>query len=353
MSLKAIADIAGVSVSTVSRVLNDPDYRCKDAKTRDSIWNAAIKLNYKPNLAARNLRLGTNISAPDSSYINVLVTRMDDSGADPFFTEILHSVETEIHKNMCILSKVWYISMFSDDKKCKTADIPSIVDELYNQSKGHSDGLIIIGKCNLRVLRELHKRFDNIVSVNRNSTNYEIDEVLCDGAKIAAKATEYLVSLGHIRIGYIGACHNEARYKGFISVLQKHELDIDPEYIIETRQTEVEGYDAMAELNKMDEPPTALYCANDISAIGMIKYAAGHKNSYHPSIIASDDIELAGYITPMLTTVSLPKTEMGRFATRLLIDRIKGGHKSTTRMELEGKLVIRNSCYDIRDGDWT
>ncbi|MBQ4232026.1 MAG: LacI family DNA-binding transcriptional regulator [Lachnospiraceae bacterium] len=353
MSLKAIADLAGVSASTVSRVLNDPDYRCKDQATRDRIWEAAMKLNYKPNIAARNLRLGSNVSVPDSFYINVLVTRMDDSGADPFFTEILHSVETEIHKNMCILSKVWYISLFSDDKKCQTTDISSMVDELYEQSKGRCDGLIIIGKCNIKALKELHKRYNNIVSVNRNSTNHEIDEVICDGQKIATIATEYLTTLGHTRIGYIGACHNEARYKGFINVLQKHELDIDPEYITETNQTEVEGYDAMEKFVGMDEPPTAFYCANDITAVGMIKYINRHKSSYHPSIIASDGIELAGYITPMLTTVSLPKYEMGRFATQLLIDRIKGGHKSATKMELEGKLVIRNSCYNVKDGDWT
>ena len=90
------------------------------------------------------------------------------------------------------------------------------------------------------------------------------------------------------------------------------------------------------------DAPTAIYCANDMIAIGMLKCLNKYKNHYYvPSIISSDDIEEAQYTKPMLTTVRLPKEEMGKFALYLLIDRLDGGHKGIVRTELEGKLMIR------------
>lgn len=103
-----------------------------------------------------------------------------------------------------------------------------------------------------------------------------------------------------------------------------------------------------------DDRPTGIYCANDITAIGMLKYLGSGKSRYYtPSIISSDDIEEAQYTQPMLTTVSLPKDEMGKFAIYLLMDRMRGGHKSVVRTELEGRLMIRNSCSNVDDSEWS
>ena len=111
---------------------------------------------------------------------------------------------------------------------------------MYDEVDGKRDGLIIIGRCNKEALKKLNKKYKSVVSVNRNSTNYEVDEVLCDGKKIAAAAVEYLISLGHKNIGYIGQCHSEDRYNGYLETLKKHDLDVIPEYVIETKQTEAE-----------------------------------------------------------------------------------------------------------------
>ena len=107
----------GVSISTVSRVLNNPEYKCQTPELRDKIWNAAMKLNYTPNQSARQLKNGKGATVEKTYYINVLMTRMDSATSDPFFTELLHVIESEIHKNGCILSKVWYRSIFSDDRR--------------------------------------------------------------------------------------------------------------------------------------------------------------------------------------------------------------------------------------------
>lgn len=347
MSLKKIAQMTGVSPATVSRVLNHPDYRCAEEGMREKIWKAAMECNYVPNQAARNLKSGCREQEQKTYYINVLMTRTDESRTDPFFSELLRIIESEIHRNFCILSKVWYKPIFSEDKKCGGPEIDRVIEEMYLDGEESCDGLVIIGRCNPEALKKLSKRYQSIVSVNRNSTNYEVDEVLCDGKKISSIAIEYLISLGHTKIGYVGSCHNEARFRGFLETMGKHDLEIQQKYVIETKQTEIEGYKAMESFLCQQDRPTGIYCANDITAIGMLKYLNQNKNRYLalPSIVASDDIEQAQFTKPMLTTVSLPKKEMGKFAMYLLVDRMKNGHSSVVRTELEGKLMIRSSCY--------
>jgi DNA-binding LacI/PurR family transcriptional regulator len=123
---------------------------------------------------------------------------------------------------------------------------------------------------------------------------------------------------------------------------------------MDTKQTEAEGYEVMNRILRSDAYPTGIYCANDITAIGMLKCLSKSKNRYYkPSIISSDDIEQAQYTNPMLTTVRLPKDEMGKFAMYLLLDRMRGGHRGVVRTELEGKLMIRNSCTSVEEADWS
>lgn len=354
MSIKKIAEKAGVSPATVSRVLNNPNYKCSVSGLRDKIWKTAIEMNYVPNEAARNLKKGVSAKQEKTWYINILMTRTDSSTTDPFFSELLRVIESEIHDKNCILSKVWYMSVFSDDRKCRRENLDRLIDGMYDEVEGKRDGLIIIGRCNKEALKKLNKKYKSVVSVNRNSTNYEVDEVLCDGKKIAAAAVEYLIFLGHKNIGYIGQCHSEDRYNGYLETLKKHDLDVIPEYVIETKQTEAEGYEAMEKFFQSDDMPTGIYCANDISAIGMLKCLNKFRNRYYmPSIISSDDIQEAQFTRPMLTTVSLPKEDMGKFALYLLLDRLKGGHSGIVRMELEGRLMIRNSCSSVEDSMWS
>lgn len=180
-----------------------------------------------------------------------------------------------------------------------------------------------------------------------------VDEVVCDGEKIAFMAVEHLIELGHTNIGYIGECHNEARYRGFVEALYDHHLELDPDFVIETNQTEAKGYEAMEKLLAMPDYPTGIYCANDITAVGVLKLLSRRKNIYMPSVIASDDIEQAQFTTPMLTTVHLPKEDMGKFALWLLLDWINNGHKAVTRMELECKLMVRSSCTSVQENGWS
>jgi DNA-binding LacI/PurR family transcriptional regulator len=268
--------------------------------------------------------------------------------SDPFFEEMLRLIEIEIRKNNCIVSNIWQRADFSNDKYCMNGDIEQTVKLMYSDREHKSDGLIIIGKCAQKALRALKKYEKNVVSINRNSTNYEVDEVLCDGKKIALTAIEYLVKCGHKKIGYVGDCHSETRFEGYQQAQMQYRLDADIDYVYDTTPNEENGYRAMEYFLKKSDPPTGIYCANDILAIGMIKCLNKRRSRYYmPSIVSSDDIAEAQYTNPMLTTVSLPKNEMVRFALILLLDRIQGGHKIVSRLEMEGTLIVRDSCHTL------
>lgn len=354
MSIKKIAGIVGVSPSTVSRVLNDPNYRCSTPGLRDKIWKTAMELNYTPNEAARNLKLGVNADNTKMYYVNVLMTHTDAGQTDPFFVELLHVIESEVHKSNCILSKVLYMPVFSDIKRCEEENLTKLVEDMHRDEKRSSDGLIVVGKCCPQAIAALSVRYKNVVAVNRNAINYNVDEITCDGRKLSLLAINYLVSLGHRNIAYVGETINEVRYDGYKQALKEHDIPLYPDYVRSVHQTEADGYEVMEQLFKLDRYPTAIYCANDIIAVGVLRNLAKHKSMvYRPSIIGCDDIEKAQTTNPMLTTIQIPKYEMGKFALYLLLDRMSGGHRAVTRLELQGKLLVRSSCYRVEDSIWS
>ena len=250
-----------------------------------------------------------------------------------------------------ILHKVWYVAEFSNERRSRLMDYDKLNGNLYDGSEGKCDGLIVVGECCKEALVRLEKKFKNVVLVNRHSASHVVDEVTCDGEKIAAQAVEYLISLGHREIGYVGECHREPRYKGFMDTLSKHDIEPVKSYIYESQQSEVAGFEVMEKIMQGEDIPTALYCANDIIALGILKALSKKKKwNFNISVISSDDIDKAQFSTPMLSTIHLPKEEMGMFAVRLLTDRICGGHKAVVTLELGTRLVKRESCHNSFDG---
>lgn len=344
MSIKKISEMTGASQSTVARVLRDPDHKCSSEEMKHKILSAAREIHYVPNEAARLLKSGDSASEK-VHRISILLTRAASAEGDPFYVEILRLTELEIRKKGCMVVGVWHCEQFSDDEWSLTADVSGKVAELLGNASRNSDGLIIIGKCSSDVLKELKRYGKNIVSINRNPTNHEVDEVVCDGKKIAETAVSHIVKCGHSRIGYVGRCGNETRFAGYRSALGSNRLPEIHDYIFETVPNEENGFHAMEYFIQLKYPPTAIFCSNDILAIGMLRYINKKRSRrYFPSIVSADDIEEAQYTSPMLTTVSIPKGEMAHIALTILLDRINGGHRTISYMELGCSLVIRDSC---------
>lgn len=331
MSLKKIAEMVGVSPSTVSRVLNNTVSTCASPELKKKIWAAAHQLNYTPNVNARNLKTGKQISLPNYK-IAVILSRFHSFDDDPFFRELFQSIEETTFSYSCTLLTV------------------ENIDQTDFSFLKEVDGIIILGRCSDEFLNKLKKYTRNIVGVGRNPTDYKIDEIICNGKTAAVKAMEYLLSLGHKKIGYIGDCSSETRYIGYCETLINHNIPMNYDYILSTNQTYDSGYHAMCKILSQDI--SAVLCANDISAIGALNALTEHssqhmKSSCKISVISIDNIMLSQSCSPLLTTVNIPKEDMGKMAVTVLIDRIKHKHSECLRVEFPCRVIERESCYPL------
>lgn len=331
MSLKKIAEMVGVSPSTVSRTLNNTVSTCASPEVKEKIWAAARALNYVPNPNARNLR-NKKCEAKPTYKIAVILARFATLDDDPFFHELFQSVEECLFAHSCILHSVI---------NSQQADFSALKD---------ADGIILLGRSSENHFNHIKKITSNIVSIDRNPTDYKMDEIICSGKTAAIKAMEYLLSLGHQKIGYIGDCSSESRYIGYCETLIRHNIPMNYNYIVSTDQTYKSGCQAMLRLLKQDI--TSVLCANDISALGALESLSkqpSHNAAESPkiSIISIDNIARAQTCSPLLTTVDIPKEDMGKMAVTILLDRIRHGHREYLRVEFPCRIIERDSCYPI------
>ncbi|MCM1157995.1 MAG: LacI family transcriptional regulator [Bacteroidales bacterium] len=354
MSLKEIAALSGTSVATVSRVLNHPEHRCNENGLSEKIWAAAAELNYVPNTAARNLRLGAQPQAKPFT-VDIFLTRFDSLDKDVFFLEVFNYLKEELLQAGCtlgdILHSVDILSLGSQSKETENVPFhPQTQAPAKNGSsmfipRKENTGLIVLGKCPSNIIPILRKRYSCIAGIDRNPTDYEYDEVVCNGTTAAEKAVEYLISLGHKNIAYIGDCTYEARYIGYYQTLLNHKLPLNHTNVYPTNQTQEEGYQTMLSIIRKREWPTAIFCANDSTALGVLQaLKRNKKRGYLPSVISIDNIDASGKTSPMLTTIEIPKREMSHLALILLLDRRKKCHEEYVRIELPCRLIERESC---------
>lgn len=355
MSLKKIAELAGTSVSTVSRVLNYPEHRCNASGLSEKIWSIASELQYVPNPQARNLRLGTTMES-SPFVVDIFLTRFDSMEQDIFFKELFQYIKEDLLKNGCVLGEILHaVDILNLDNQ---TDSDTIIPFKTNTASKHfntpvisikeNTGLIILGKCPSKLISILKKRYIYIAGIDRNPTDYAYDEVICNGATAAEKAVNHLIELGHRSIAYIGDCTYEARYIGYYQTLLHHKLPLSHTNVHPTKQTMEEGYQAMLSILRQEDPPSAIFCANDSTALGVLKALKEHrKKGYLPSIISIDNIEDAQKTSPMLTTIDIPKKEMSHLALTLLLDRKRKHHTENVRLELPCRLIERESCSYI------
>lgn len=336
MSLKEIAKRTGTSVSTVSRVLNQEHYRCSDPELEKRIWAAAKELRYLPNTAARTLKTGQSPTTADSFVFDIFLTRFPSLSQDLFFSELYDALKKELLKQHCLLGNF--------------LTLPDVTTQIQNRTSfsnqpPQADGLILLGKCPTELITPLQATYHHLVGIDRNPTDFDYDEVVCSGTNAAVTAMNYLVSLGHRKIAYIGDCSYEARYIGYYQSLITHNLPLDYSNIYPTSQTRQEGMQMMQMILQKEDLPSAIFCANDSTALGVFDcLKKHHRKGYIPSVISIDNIRESEETNPMLTTIDIPKKEMAHHAVLLLLDHVRGGHKDAVRMELPCRLLVRESC---------
>lgn len=332
-----IAKLAGVAPMTVSRFINESGYVSQQARAK--VERAIKELNYHPNGLARSLK------QQRTQVVGILLPDI----ANPFAAELVRGIQD------VLLTRGYssFISISERSTQREQAALRALFDH-------RADGIIVATretKAGNDFLLRLTERRLPMVVVGRTLNHPQVDRVAADHWKGGYEAVEHLISLGHKRIGFIGVSPiNGAglqRYQGYLDALRENELPIDEKLIAGPvaqvgpgYSTQEDGYAGMKRLLALKKPPTAVFARNDFTAMGAICAVrdAGLRIPEDVAVVGFDNVPLAAYTAPPLTTVDQPTREQGSEAARLLLERIEGGAERERReVCLDCHLVIRRS----------
>jgi LacI family repressor for deo operon, udp, cdd, tsx, nupC, and nupG len=326
-NIRKVADLAGVSVATVSRALKKPDM--VSAATREKVFAAVKEAGYKPNLMAVQFR------SRKSRNLVVLVPTV----ANLFFARVISGIqETARKKNYSVLL-------------CNTLGNPD-VEMAY---AGMVDTFQADGVIQLRAFDPFEEKAfeDGVIPPMVNACevldNARCPTVSLDNRTAARAMTEHLLRLGHKRIGMIKGPQRSPltrdRVAGYRDALKAAGIAYDEHLLSPGDFTLHSGRKAAGVLINRDKPPTAIFCENDEMAIGAIQRVkqSGLRVPDDISVAGFDDIAFASFSDPPLTTVAQPAEEFGSTAVSLLIDLLENRIKKAPHITLPYELVVRAS----------
>lgn len=336
VKLKDIAEKSGVSISTVSRILSNDTSRKSKQETIDKVVQVALEMGYFEQRAFVPTTLGSSLQV---FTLGCIFTSDHESFLSPFFSQILAGIQKEI--------------LSLGDRYQIVFSTFNIADAGYRQaiSQSQLDGAIVLGRTTLENISFIKGHIPYLVYAGLNRIGQDFDEILCDARKGVIRSVEHLYGLGHRSMGFIGPTlkkhpvFNEHRYTGFIDGLASFGLTVDPSYVYDSFLTAQDGYEGMKEMIRKGKLPSAIICANDTVATGVLKALREAKIGVpsQVSVIGFDNIDNAAYLSPSLTTIDVPKAELGRYATKVLLDRILDKRTYPLQVTLPFTLIERES----------
>lgn len=333
-TLKDIAAKTGVSVSTVSRVLHDNSQKYKISnETAARVKLVAKDLGYRVNALARGLR------QQKTHEIGIIVPDI----SNPFFSEIVKSLAGELRK------KGYNFIVYDSDEdiNIEKTGVKSLLEKRV-------DGLIIasVGQ-DFSHIQKIRDAEIPVVMVDRCFDKLDVDSVSVDNVKGALLAVNHLITEGHSRIAFIqgllGTYANENRLEGYKQALQTAGIPIDEQLIVGDDFRSFNGYLKTKSLLNLSKPPTAIFTAGDLIALGTLE-ACREMNISVPddlSLITFDDPVFTSYLSPALTAVEQPRFKIAEIVVAMLCSRIKNPHEERRKILLEPKLNIRSSVAHI------
>lgn len=335
ITLKELAEKLGVSPSTISRVLNNKTYSASP-QLKEKILKAVSEYGYTPNSSAKELR--TSATKTEQTFtVSCVFARSTSKDNNAFFESLAQQVKIAILNQGMKLGYTVYVD-----------EINRLGDDFFNQTKGH--GLIVLGRFASNETEFLKNYKRNIVGITVNRWDTPYDQVIVEGSSSAKIALDYLTSLGHHRIAYMGECYKEQRYNAYIKYIEDNALHADASLTFNCQMTETSAYEkGLAIADTLVNKASAVMCGNDITALGLLKALKqkGYEVPRNISVIAIDDIEQSQDSTPPLTTVHIPKREMCQFAVRLLKSRMTKQHSLPVQLILPATLTIRESVRKV------
>jgi len=325
-----VAREANVSYSTVSRVINNKGV---SAEKRERVLRAMAELGYVANLQARSLAGGK------SHIIGLLVHSLTVE----YFGEIARGVDEE-------LAAIQYDLMLYTTHRRKGRESAYVT----RLTRNLVDGLLLVLPRNAEAyLETLRQRRFPYVLVDHQGLGFDVPSVGATNWQGGYDGTRYLIELGHRRIGFITGdmtigCARD-RLAGYEQALKDAQIPIDPALIREGDFMQPQGFRCANELLGLEEPPTAIFASNDVSAFGVMEAVRNHglRIPDDISILGFDDIPQAAQVYPSLTTVRRPLAEMGRAAAQLLFRYINEPDAAIQRIELPTQLIVRRSCQPL------
>ena len=338
VKLYEIAKAAGVSISTVSSVLNNDTLKPASKTTEEKVMQIATDLGY---FAGHTVTPATQKSTGERRNLACLLASASDTFNYVFFSKIMVGIQEEALGLNYLVSHT-------------LSGVDTNIESICTQIRAaNSDGVILMGRVRKDVMDAVKSITPNIVYAGLNRPDAGIDEVICDAYSAISESVDYLLSLGHRKIGFIGSIPsessdvlNEHRFAAFSDTMQKHGLPVYAEYCKNITLSTEQAYHATAELVETGTLPEAFCCANDNVAIGVISALTerGIRVPNDISVIGIDNIEPARFMYPRLTSFEMQNEELGRFAVKILNDRILGKHDIPISLRLPCTLIVRDSC---------
>jgi LacI family transcriptional regulator len=330
VTIEDVARVAGVSVSTVSRVLNDKDDVAPETYRR--VRGVISELGYTSSLAARSMR------SRRTGVIGLIMPDLED----PFCIQVLKGI------NDAIVALDYDLIAYTSGSlnRHSKAEREQYYVSLLNGSI--TDGLIVVTPAATRFSTAAP-----VVAIDPNNECPACLAVIATNHAGALAAMDYLLGLGHRRIGFIGGRPDlqcaQQRLQGYEAALRQANIAPDPDLMTIGDFTTETGRRCARQLLSLPNPPSAIFAANDQSAIGAIEAAreAGRRVPDDLSVVGFDNLPEAAYHNPALTTVDQFIVRMGYAATEMLIRLIKGERPESDRYTVPTQLVIRDSCRAI------
>ena len=328
--LKELAHYLGLNPSTISVVLNDTPGRSIPDETRKRIKEAAKQFNYQPNLLARSFRSRRTLT------LGILVPELGDG----YHTAVMTGVGDYL-----VNAGYFYFTAHHRHR-------PNLIEQYSKQlvAKG-AEGLICIDTA------LEHSLSVPVVAVAGHRHIQGVTNVVLDHRRAAELTLTHLYSLGHRRIAFMRgqpfSSDSDDRWKGIVEVGNELGIEIRPELTVQLNRdisSPELGYPVVQQLFDGKRKFTALVCFNDIAAIGAIRaiHDLGLRVPDDISVIGFDDIKAAAYISPNLTTIRQPLSEMGRFAAQCIVNRLNHTEDFREQVAFEPELVIRESTRSIK-----
>lgn len=333
-TINDVAIRAGVSTATVSRYMAGEKIRAEAAVRR-----AVEELGYRPAIAARSLRSG----------IHYVVAMVVPDITNPYFASVVKGVESVFR------STPYNIFV------CNSDESPETEEQVLLEAMNRVDGIILAPTTEQDVTPlQLLERGLPLVFIDRELSGGDLDSVLVDNVGGARTATRHLIDLGHTDIAIISGPLNttpgRGRYDGYLMELCRAGIEAPEAYRRVANFRESSGYEAMEQLLKLEQPPTAVFCANNLMTMGALKALQANHVAIgdEMSIIGFDDLDMASLLNPPLTVIDRPAVEQGAIAARLLLKSFANNEADVPserqRIVLPTQLIERESCRAPRRG---